>query len=257
MAETEEHRAPQQGATVNLHPILKKARAVLFDAGGTLVHPDWRRLVSLVAEQTGRSLTDIELQRVLRETLRDADAGLQRGVSPPEYMRRQGWVFRQTYTALGLDEKMCDLVHKRADELHAERHLWCELDPDAPPVLAALKEAGLKIAVISNTEDGRLEELLELVEIAHHFDLLVDSHAVGHRKPEAQIFRLALERLGVEPEEAVYVGDLYGHDVRGAESVGMRAVLIDPFHLHQDKECTRIAALAELIGQSFTALTFD
>lgn len=256
--------ARDTAAHAALHPSVRGARAILFDAGGTLVHPDATRLVSLIAEQTGHRVTTDEMRRALRETLHnadaalacntnaalardDADAALAGRAEPPEDTREAGWVFRRTYNAFGFDKATCDRVHARANELHTERHLWCELDPEAQRVLQTLKANGLKIGVISNTEDGRLTELLELVELDSHFDLLIDSHVVGHRKPDAEIFRLALERLGVEPEVAVYVGDLYGHDVLAAERAGMRAILIDPFNLHHDKDCVRISTLGELI----------
>lgn len=248
-----ESGASVEHATEKLHPLLRcDVRAVLFDAGGTLVHPDWQRLVSLAAGELETPINDAEMRRAVRETLRDVDACVTRDGATPEYARRLNWVFRRTYGALGFDEPTCERILERAQESHGERHLWCELDPEAPRVLAALKQAGLRIAVISNTEDGRLEELLELVEIAHYFDLLIDSQVVGHRKPDAAIFHFALAQLGLKPEEAVYVGDLYGHDVLAAERAGMRAILFDPLGLHGDKACPRIATLIELVGQTHT-----
>jgi HAD superfamily hydrolase (TIGR01509 family) len=232
---------------MNLHPALREARAILFDAGGTLVHPDSARLAAVIREQTGRSFSDEEMRRALRETLCSADALLSHAAELPADTKRQGWVFRRTYGALGFDEATCERVHECTSRLHEERHLWCELDPEASSVLTGLKAHDLKIGVISNTEDGRLAELLELVEIAHLFDLLIDSQVVGRRKPDAEIFYLALEQLEVEAKDAVYIGDLYGHDIVAAERVGMRAILIDPFDLHRDKNCVRIRKLGELI----------
>jgi putative hydrolase of the HAD superfamily len=121
-------------------------------------------------------------------------------------------------------------------------------DREAPAVLAALKEAGLRLAVISNTEDGRLEELLDLVELKSHFDFFFDSYIVGERKPDAAIFQLALSRLELDPGEAVYIGDSYGHDALPALRLGMRAILLDPLDLYPESICPRIRSLGELIG---------
>ena len=157
------------------------------------------------------------------------------------------------YHALGMDEAACEGVCLKLDESHAGRHLWCGVDPAAPRVLAALKAAGLRTAVISNTEDGRLEELLTLVELGHHFEFLLDSFVVGERKPDAAIFQLALRRLGVEPHEAAFVGDSYAHDALAALAVGMRAVLLDPSDAHMAATCPRIRTLGELIGEASTS----
>lgn len=106
----------------------------------------------------------------------------------------------------------------------------------------------MKVGVISNTEDGRLEEVLKLTGICERFDVLVDSYAVGLRKPDAAIFHYALEQLGVEPSEAVYVGDSYGHDVVGAQGAGLRAILLDPLEMHTASDCPTIRTLRELTG---------
>ncbi|MEJ7617039.1 MAG: HAD family hydrolase [Pyrinomonadaceae bacterium] len=230
------------------HPLLDGARAVIFDVGGTLVHPDWARLLPLSAE-LGHGFGADELQRGFCRELHQVDGYLRQNQDAPAYAKQPGWVFRRVYGALGLDESTCQNLMERADQLHEERHLWCQLDPHAPRVILALKAIGFRVAAISNTEDGRLEELLKLVEIAHHFDLLIDSHLVGLRKPDRAIFHLALERLGLAPHEAVYIGDSYGHDVLGAERAGLRALLIDPFDLYAGTNFPRISALSELISQ--------
>jgi HAD superfamily hydrolase (TIGR01509 family) len=154
------------------------------------------------------------------------------------------------YGALGVDEAACERLCARLDESHAERHLWCCVDPEATRVLAALKGAGLRTAVISNTEDGRLAELIALIELGEHFEFLIDSFVVGARKPDAAIFHLALAKLGVEPREAVFVGDSYAHDALAAIGAGMRAVLLDPLDVHPEAVCSRINALGELIGET-------
>ena len=113
-----------------------------------------------------------------------------------------------------------------------------------------LKRAGLRLAVISNTEDGRLRDSLEAAGLGGRFDLTVDSHLVGCRKPDAAIFRLALEQLGVEAGEAAFVGDSYAHDALAAHAVGMRAILLDPLDLHPESVCPRIRTLVELLGDA-------
>jgi HAD superfamily hydrolase (TIGR01662 family) len=96
---------------------------------------------------------------------------------------------------------------------------------DALPAMRALRERGLKIGLISNTHRS-------LASLCSHFELdelvaaSVSSCEHGYNKPHPSIFRTALGLLAVEPAEAVMVGDSYKHDVEGARTVGMRAVLL-------------------------------
>jgi len=230
-----------------LHPSLIGARACVFDAGGTLIHPDWPRLARLAADVAGRELGADEMRRAMGEVLKDVGSEIQKNAAPSPEETKPHWVLRRVFAALGLDGAACDCVAGRLDAAHGERHLWCGPDPDAPRVLEELRREGLRLAVISNTEDGRIGDALEAAGLAGRFELLVDSHLVGCRKPDASIFRLALGRLGVEAGEAAFVGDSYAHDALAARAVGMRAVLLDPLGLHPDSVCPRIERLADLL----------
>jgi putative hydrolase of the HAD superfamily len=231
-----------------LHPSLQGARACIFDAGGTLVHPDWERLARIAESVSQRSFSDGQMGRAFGEMLRAVGIEMQReDFVLPDEMKRPHWTFRRMYSSLGLDGNTCDRLLVELHASHIDRHIWCGLDPDATHVLEELSREGLIVAVISNTEDGRLVDSLGAAGIADRFDLLIDSHLVGHRKPEAAIFHLALERLGLEPHEAAYVGDSYVHDALAASSVGLRGILLDPLGLHPASACPRISSLRELI----------
>ncbi|GMU63981.1 MAG: hypothetical protein AMXMBFR36_02550 [Acidobacteriota bacterium] len=94
------------------------------------------------------------------------------------------------------------------------------------PALAALGEAGVRLAVISNF-DERLPRLLERLDLASQFEVIVWSQAVGVEKPHPRIFETALERLGVAPARALHVGDRAREDVEGALGAGLAALRID------------------------------
>jgi HAD superfamily hydrolase (TIGR01549 family) len=99
-----------------------------------------------------------------------------------------------------------------------------ELYEDVLPTLEALREHALKIGLISNT--GRDLDAF----IAHHrldVDAALSSRVHGKVKPDPSIFRAVLERLGVEPGDAVMVGDSVEDDIEGARALGMRAFLLD------------------------------
>jgi putative hydrolase of the HAD superfamily len=109
------------------------------------------------------------------------------------------------------------------DEWAACHHF--ELYDDVPDVLRALADSGILIGLISNTQRC-------LTSFQTHFELdglisaTVSSSVHGYMKPHASIFSAALQLVGVEPPDAVMVGDSLRHDIEGALRVGMRAVLL-------------------------------
>jgi putative hydrolase of the HAD superfamily len=123
-----------------------------------------------------------------------------------------------------------------------ERHENFELYDDVPDTLAALRAAGLRIGLVSNSAR-------DVHEFARHHGLDVDagisSFHHGRTKPHASIFRAVLDLLRAEPAEAAMVGDTIADDVDGARALGMRAILLDREGLHPDFE-PRIATLNEL-----------
>ncbi|AFL94574.1 hypothetical protein containing HAD-like domain 2 [Thermococcus cleftensis] len=98
--------------------------------------------------------------------------------------------------------------------------------PDTVPTLEWLKKEGYLLgAVTSGPEYQRLK--LELTGLLGYFDVIVTREDVRTIKPEPKIFLYSLEALGVEPGEAVMVGDSLSQDVYGAKNVGMTAVWIN------------------------------
>lgn len=101
-----------------------------------------------------------------------------------------------------------------------------ELVPEAQTVLAELS-ARYRLAIISDTglTPGRvLCQLLERDGLIGYFTHLTFSDEVGYSKPHPEAFLTTLAALGVEPHQAVHVGDLLRTDIAGAQKVGMRAV---------------------------------
>jgi putative hydrolase of the HAD superfamily len=229
-----------------MHPALRNLAAVIFDAGGTLVHPDWPRLRKIVEAETGLRFTPEQMHEAFYAMLQTANAELVAGTNSE---RRSGayWTFVETLRLLGMDDGACVSIRQHLNKAHQERHLWCQPDPEAANVLACLKSEGLRVAVISNTEDGRANESLGLADLASHFEFLIDSHNVGCSKPDPAIFKLALDRLGLAPRQAAYVGDSYGYDVIGAQRAGLHPILLDRSDAHDEVGFVRIRSLRELI----------
>jgi epoxide hydrolase-like predicted phosphatase len=90
-----------------------------------------------------------------------------------------------------------------------------------------LRREGTATALVTNNVAEFSAAWRAMVPVDELFDVVVDSSAVGVRKPDPAIFRLALERLGsVLPERAVFLDD-YASNVRAAEQLGLRGVLVD------------------------------
>jgi putative hydrolase of the HAD superfamily len=120
--------------------------------------------------------------------------------------------------------------------------------PGAVETLTALRDRGLKTGLITVcSEDVAL--LWPETEFHGLFDVEVFSATCGLRKPDPRIYRLALDQLGVEAEEAMFVGDGANDELAGAERVGMAAVGVESpgGELSDDWGGQRIRALPELL----------
>ena len=103
-----------------------------------------------------------------------------------------------------------------------------------------------------SNSNGTVARLLHAIGLARHVDAIVDSTVVGAEKPDPRIFRHAADLVGVRPDEAVHVGDLYSVDVLGARAAGCQAILIDPVGAWVGVDCptaTDIQAASRLVAR--------
>jgi HAD superfamily hydrolase (TIGR01549 family) len=128
---------------------------------------------------------------------------------------------------------------------HDTENLWEDVLPGVPESLTRFRRAGLRLAVVSNA-NGTVRRLLERLGLLGAFHAVLDSAVEGIEKPDPRLFLRALERLGVRPEEALHVGDLYYVDVVGARAASLRAVLLDERGQRKEVDCPRIASLSDL-----------
>lgn len=96
--------------------------------------------------------------------------------------------------------------------------------------LQALRQRGYRLGLVSNIDEREFREFLSHPPFAACFDATVSSEAAGSCKPDAGIFRIALERAGCAAKDAVFVGDTPAHDIDGAAELGMTTVLICESH---------------------------
>jgi len=220
-------------------------RAILFDLGNTLHHLDHAWIADCLSAH-GQVTSARQVQEAEYLGKADVDARFRHRADPGNDSSRQTDYVGIILNALGVPVERRPAI---ADALHAENRrasLWRVMHEDTPEVLAALRARGLQLAVVSNA-DGRIAGALAASGLDQYFTAVIDSHVVGVEKPDPRIFRFALDACGVDPAEALFVGDIYEIDIRGARNAGMDAVLIDPLSMYGTVDCRRIARLAELL----------
>jgi putative hydrolase of the HAD superfamily len=225
-------------------------RLICFDAGFTLLQPrnTMAGLLGGALRANGLTPTEDALQRAWEAADRwfweeyhrpdndtwRSDLGIQ-----ATWRQYHGLMLRE----LGID----DPEHRIADAaIEAQDHAesW-QPYPDVPPMLGELAGGGTPLGIISDWS-SRLPAILTANGIAEPFQFVLASGAVGAAKPSPELYRMALERAGVEAQDAIMVGDSYRADVLGARSVGMDAVLLDRAGTAGDVEGPVIRSLSEL-----------
>ncbi len=200
-------------------------RALLLDAMGTLI--GLRSSVgsgyATVAGRYGIEAEPLSIDRVFPELLRQAPPLAFPGLRGDELRGAEiSWWGDRIAAALQTDPLPSGLADALFEHF-ADPAQW-RVFPEVPACLQRWRERGLRLAVVSNF-DSRLPGLLEGLELADLFETVVVSSSAGAAKPDPTPFRLALEALGVEPQEAWHVGDS-GEDAAGAAAAGLRCLLV-------------------------------
>ena len=93
--------------------------------------------------------------------------------------------------------------------------------PDVIPMLKALKEKGIKTGLITNCYFEERDAICKS-DLFGYFDAALMSCEIGIKKPDRAVFELCAEKLGVKPEECLYVGDGGSNELEAAEAFGMK-----------------------------------
>lgn len=109
-------------------------------------------------------------------------------------------------------------------------------------LLIHLKQSGIKIAICTDLTTHIQHRKLRKLGIADYVDVFVSSEEADAEKPDTKIFYMTIDKLGILPSEALYVGDSYEKDIIGAERVGMHSVW-----LNSHKRCEIGKRVKELV----------
>ena len=196
-------------------------RAVLPDFYGTLGESEWSDWwMDTVLAEYGHRL-DPETAARWSANAWDGEEHHEHSTSAEAY---EAWERQRWHAMLaehGIEGEGGEVL---LDRLTARRREFrMQLYPEAMEVLAELRGRGLRLAVCSNW-DWDLDYHLEYTGVADAVDVRVSSAWVGARKPHPRIFESTLAELGVDADDALFVGDNWEADVEGPLAAGLRAV---------------------------------
>jgi putative hydrolase of the HAD superfamily len=234
-------RTAMRVASASVEPV----RAVLFDLGHTLVdfHRTQEALLAAYEQIRARieAVAYMEVPELLDLVERVA-GGVDRLVEESYRERRmeeldQTSLFRKSLSGIGFDLPDDAIQHI----VHLDHSAWSNslsVEPEILATLERLRADGYAMAIVSNVSlyPDLMRSDLERLGLAPFLRAAVFSSEVGYRKPDARIFRAALDRVRIEPPAAVFVGDRLYDDIGGAQAVGMRAVQTRQFRQEEDPE---------------------
>jgi putative hydrolase of the HAD superfamily len=200
---------------------MAEIRAIVSDFGGVLTTP---LLNSFAAIQDDVGISAESLGLAMRH-------GLGEGEEIPLFKLERGEITEDEFIERlsdGLEEILGHRPH-----LHHFRHMFFDaLDPNEEMIglMRELKASGLTMAMLTNNVREWEPLWRSMLPVDEIFETIVDSAFVGCRKPEARIYELTLERIGMPAEACLFIDDI-GTNCGGAEAVGMHAI-----HFHDNKQ---------------------
>jgi HAD superfamily hydrolase (TIGR01509 family) len=224
-----------------------RLRAVLFDAGNTLVFLDYARMAQGVGAALGLPLSG----EALASHAAEATEAMEQSTGDDK--ERATAYLEALFRLGGVPPGRMGEVRDCLAQMHRAQHLWCSVADRTHEALGRLRSAGFRLGVVSNS-DGRVEQALQAAGLIDYFDIVIDSHRLGIEKPDPAIFRAALDALSVRADEAIYVGDLYEVDVVGARAAGIEAVLLTA-NRGAAQPCRTASSIAELADVLLTRET--
>ena len=193
---------------------MAEIEAIVSDFGGVLTTP---LLTSFVAVQDEIGISPEDLGKAMR-TITEEDG------ENPLFALERGEMAEVDFLARLGDGLEPLLGHRPA--LHRFRETYFEaLNPNLPMIelMRELKESGMRMAMLTNNVREWEPVWRPMLPVDEIFETVVDSGFVGVRKPEARIYEITLERLGLPAEACLFVDDLE-HNCDGARAAGMAAV---------------------------------
>lgn len=220
-------------------------RAVLFDLDDTLFDHQYSTRAALEAvrgcHDCFRAVAFDELDRTHARFLEELHHDVTFGRIALDDARRER--FRRLFEAMGVAADAS--LTAMAAAAYRERYQTVRRAIDGAGALLTRIRSRARVGIVSNNLLEEQAEKLRHCGLDRFIDTLVVSGEAGVSKPDPRIFRIALDRLGCEPAEAVMIGDSWTADVAGARAAGIRAIWFNPAGRERpDASVPRLASLA-------------
>lgn len=200
-------------------------KAIIFDFGGVLTSSCWDLdVMANIIRETFRN-RGIELPKNFEDVFKSVMIEAWKRVVKTKQEEMIHEHIKETLEKLGfmVDE---ELISESVENI--KEAPFCIVRPEAKRVLEELERKGYKMCIVSNSPIRFHDRVLEKHGLLRFFDdCIVVSCEVGYRKPDPKIFEVALNKLGVKPSEALYVGDVPFIDIPGAKSLGMKVAIME------------------------------
>lgn len=223
--------------------------AVLLDVGGVFHLPGHETIISLYRE-FGLDVTDKDLNYAHYCGAARFHDGLDL-----DHNNTAIWsAYLDAHAeALEVPTEIWPQIRPQLDRAFSALEQWSHQIEGSVAGAEALKAAGVRIGIVSNA-DGTVAARLAESETAQvgpgpgvEVEVIIDSGEVGITKPDARIFQLALDAMGLDPASTWYVGDMPAFDVRGARNAGLTPILMDPHDLHPETDVVRVKHLFDVV----------
>lgn len=208
---------------------MPKIKALVFDLDGTLVDQEGaeRDALQQLLDHEIKMAAKPSFHTFLRDWRNIADEYLQRFLdNQMSFDEQRIKRFEALFAKYGepCTRLEAERLHQAYGRIYAEQ--WRAFDETAE-VLLNLKQAGYRLAVITNGDGEAQRGKLKATNLEHWFESIVVSGDVKVRKPDAAIFRLSEQALGLKPAELAYIGDRPDADVAGALAAGWLPIWLD------------------------------
>jgi len=183
------------------------------------------------------------LANVLNEPAPDVEVGDRAGISSEDFYIQYN---QDVIDQLDLEDPEPDLARFIFTRWFEVLHIY--LLPNVERTLTELKARGLKTGIITNGFRDEVNTVFTGLPIQpEDFDIVIGCNTTGFAKPNPKPFLLALQMLGLQAEEVMFVGDSYRNDYQGSEKAGMRPVLYLPRGSVSEKGVAYIRDLKEIL----------
>ena len=225
---------------------------VFLDAGGVLVNPNWDRVAAALG--TPRR-ADLRFRPGSWRSHTRRSSSTPARPSRPRTTTPRGWLYFRPRPAALRASRSRRPPKRRWKELaayHAQHNLWESVPREVPDALDRLRKVGHRLVVVSNS-NGTLQKIFSRLDLARHFDVLIDSSDVGVEARSTHLPARAGALSGARPETTLHAGTSSTWTWWGRARPDSRRGSSTPAGLYADHDVTRVPSLAALVDRLLAA----